>query len=143
MTAAAPLPSLALPPCDAETVRAYLLASGDDNPLHHDAERARAAGFAAPPVPGMLIMGQMARAMADWPGGASLLGLTLHFLDPVLPDTALTLDGRRLRVQAPGVPGATVLRLQIRAGARLVAMGEAVIAAPPPDPQAAPEPHSP
>jgi acyl dehydratase len=68
-------------------------ASGDFNPLHHDEERARAAGF-----PGVFAMGQMqagmlSRLATDWLGLGTIRTYRVRFSAKVWPGDMLTLRG--------------------------------------------------
>jgi acyl dehydratase len=69
-------------------------ASGDFNPLHHDEERARAAGF-----PGVFAMGQMqagmlSRLATDWLGLRAIRTYRVRFSAKVWPGDVLRLRGR-------------------------------------------------
>ena len=80
-------------------------ASGDFNPLHHDEERARAAGF-----PGVFAMGQMqagmlSRLATDWLGLRAIRTYRVRFSAKVWPGDVLLLRGseeRRLREEETG-----------------------------------------
>ena len=87
-------------PIDAAWVRRYAVASGDDNPLHVDPAVARAAGFAGPIVPGMMLLGLCERAIRAWYPDAEILRLAGRFLQPVVTQAALTLTGRVALVNA-------------------------------------------
>jgi acyl dehydratase len=68
-------------------------ASGDFNPLHHDEERARAAGF-----PGVFAMGQMqagmlSRLATDWLGLRAIRTYRVRFSAKVWPGDVLLLRG--------------------------------------------------
>jgi acyl dehydratase len=68
-------------------------AGGDFNPLHHDPEFVKAAGF-----PGVITMGQMPAGMlagwvSDWFGVEHLLEYEVRFLSPVFLGDVLTLSG--------------------------------------------------
>ena len=69
-------------------------ASGDFNPLHHDEERARAAGF-----PGVFAMGQMqagmlSRLATDWLGLRAIRTYRVRVSAKVWPGDVLRLRGR-------------------------------------------------
>ena len=69
-------------------------ASGDFNPLHHDEERARAAGF-----PGVFAMGQMqagmlSRLATHWLGLRAIRTYRVRFSAKVWPGDVLRLRGR-------------------------------------------------
>lgn len=118
------LPGVDLPLADHAAIAAYLTASGDDNPLHHDPDLARAAGYADILVPGMLVMGQMAEVLAAWPGCAAIDWILCRFVDPVVVGTPLRCEGR---VVAADPSGGVVVRLTAGVGRRYSVVGEALI----------------
>ncbi|HEU0198862.1 MAG TPA: MaoC family dehydratase [Burkholderiaceae bacterium] len=75
------LPSLELRcgPISAVDLALYAAASGDHNPLHLDADVARAAGFERPVVHGMLTMACVGRLFTSHFGPLSLLSLQTRF----------------------------------------------------------------
>lgn len=68
-------------------------ASGDFNPLHHDPERARAAGFAAPIAMGQMTAGLLAGWLTDWCGVERLRHLEVRFTAPMLLGDTVVLSG--------------------------------------------------
>ena len=71
-------------------------AGGDFNPLHHDEEYARAAGF-----PGVFAMGQMhagmlSRLATDWLGLGNVRTYKARFKAKVWPGDVLLLRGREV-----------------------------------------------
>lgn len=120
------LSGCALPLADMPAIRAYLAASGDDNPLHHDPEVARRAGFAQVLVPGMMIAGQVATLLAKILAGRRIEGLETRFVVPVVAGSALHLEGRVVAVRADG---AAILRLTVRLDGQVAVLGEAVVRA--------------
>ncbi len=91
------MPARTLGPFDAAAVAAYAAASGDDNPLHVDAALARAAGFSAPPVHGMLIMAAIEPALAQWRPDLRLKRLSGTFAEPLLVGEDARLVARVVR----------------------------------------------
>jgi acyl dehydratase len=71
----------------------YQGASGDFNPLHHDAAVAREAGFPAPVVVGMYVAGLMATWAGDWLGPRQVRRLGTRFQQPVLIGDTLEILG--------------------------------------------------
>jgi acyl dehydratase len=72
--------------------------SGDDNPLHIDADFARRAGFDRPILHGLCTFGFATRAViAHACGGdpARLRRIAMRFAAPVFPGETLTVSGRR------------------------------------------------
>jgi len=96
-------------PVDAGWVRRYAAASGDDNPLHTDPAIARAAGFAGPIVPGMMLLGLCERAIRAWYPNATIQRLAGRFLQPVVTPAALTFTARVALVNA--ATGTFILRI--------------------------------
>jgi acyl dehydratase len=84
-------------PVSAVDLALYAAASGDHNPLHLDAEVARAAGFERPIVHGMLTMAYVARLFTRSFGAGSLRAIETRFTGVAsLGDTVCieaTLDG--------------------------------------------------
>lgn len=110
-----------------DTISAYLRAAGDDNPLHSDSATARRAGFADVIVPGMLIMGQIASAVAAWSGPRVLCDLTARFVEPVVFGATVTVAGRVVALRADG---AAIMRITAGPPRRPHVLAEAVIAPP-------------
>lgn len=84
---------LASAPIAALDLALYAAASGDHNPLHLDAEVARAAGFDRPVVQGMLSMAYAARLFTNTFGLAGLMRLETRFV-------GVALRGQRLVFEA-------------------------------------------
>lgn len=68
----------------------YAGASHDFNPLHHDEERARAAGQRGVFAHGMLAAGLLAGALTDLVGVGNLRGYRVRFTNQAWPDDVLT-----------------------------------------------------
>ena len=125
------LPDLDMPCPDHAAIGAYLRASGDTNPLHHDARTARQAGFADVLVPGMMIQGQMAEILARWAQGGRIVSFGARFVLPVPVGSTLRFEGRVATLRADG---AVILRLKVMLGAQVAVLGEAVVHDIPTDP---------
>lgn len=69
-------------------------AGGDFNPLHHDYDRARAAGFDAPIAMGQMTAGILAAWLTDWCGVENLRSYEVRFLAPVHIGDAIDLSGQ-------------------------------------------------
>ncbi len=70
----------------ADLVR-YAEASGDHNPIHQDEEVARSVGLPGVIAHGMYTLALVARAVAEWTGGAEVVELGGKFTQPVVvPD---------------------------------------------------------
>jgi acyl dehydratase len=88
----------------------YAAASGDFNPVHVDAEVARAAGLPGPILQGMCTLAWLAEACTGFAGDpAALARLATRFSRPVAIGDTLTFEGR-----CAGVEGG-VARLEIAA----------------------------
>lgn len=72
----------------------YQGASGDMNPIHHDDEFARAAGFPTVLSVGMLSAGIAASRLADWLGPGSIRRFRVRFREQAWPGDILTYTGR-------------------------------------------------
>ena len=68
-------------------------AGGDFNPLHHDPERAAAAGFAAPIAMGQMTAGILAGWLTDWCGVENLRAYEVRFVAPVRLGDTIELSG--------------------------------------------------
>jgi|RhiMethySRZTD1v2_1073278.scaffolds.fasta_scaffold08219_6 acyl dehydratase len=68
----------------------YQGASGDMNPIHHDDEFARAAGFSAPVTVGMFQAGVMHAWLAAWLGPENVRRASMRWKEPVFPGDRLT-----------------------------------------------------
>jgi acyl dehydratase len=78
-----------------EQISAYAEASGDHNPIHVDADFARAVGLPGTIAHGLLTMGILAEAVSNWAGGTDrLASLNVRFSKPLLPGDTLTCTGR-------------------------------------------------
>ena len=118
-------------PIDLAWVRRYAAASGDDNPIHVDADAARAIGLAGPIVQGMLLMGLTDTALAGWLPGAQCDKLSTRFALPVAVGETLSIAARVARADtAEGRPRLT-LRIFLRDGGdKVVALAEAIVSDP-------------
>jgi acyl dehydratase len=110
-------------------------AGGDFNPLHHDPDFARAAGFERPIAMGQLQAGLLAAWVTDTFGVEHLRELTVRFTAPVPLGSVLVLAGTVAGVddvdEVGGVDGATgsVARLDLvaRVGDVDVIRGAAIV----------------
>jgi acyl dehydratase len=122
----APFPEtleLTLEPIGAVDLALYAAASGDLNPLHLDAEVARAAGFARPIAHGMRSMACAARLFTQHFGATSLRALKTRFVSSAQLGDTLVLratlteledDGARYALTVQTVAGAPVVSGQAR-----------------------------
>ncbi|PSP55840.1 acyl dehydratase [Halobacteriales archaeon QS_1_67_19] len=90
-----------------ETIDAYADLTGDENPIHTDADYAAETMFGGRVAHGMLTAGVVSAALADLPGDIVYLSQELDFENPVGPGQTVTatatvveeLGDDRLRVQ--------------------------------------------
>lgn len=110
-------------PFAAEDLRAYAEASGDDNPLHLDAEVAAQVGLKAPPVHGVKILAAFEPLLAAWRPELALVELFGQFLTPALQGETIMLSARVAKLDGDG---AIILRLSAQtAGGAPALIGEA------------------
>lgn len=83
------LPSLSLPPLTKATLALYAEVSGDPNPIHVDAEFARAAGMPDVLAHGMLLMAWLGRLLTQWAPQRDLREFGVRF-------SAITFVGERI-----------------------------------------------
>jgi|HigsolmetaAR201D_1030396.scaffolds.fasta_scaffold22324_3 acyl dehydratase len=93
---APPAPWVVGPVTRTDFVR-YQGASGDMNPIHHDEEFARAAGFPTPFSVGMWQAGLLGTYATDWLGAENVRNFRVRFLEQVWPGDTLTCHGEVLR----------------------------------------------
>ncbi|MFT3792316.1 MAG: MaoC/PaaZ C-terminal domain-containing protein [Rudaea sp.] len=115
-------------PIGAVDLALFAAASGDHNPLHLDADVARAAGFDKPLIHGMLSMACAGRLFTSHFGPAAVKSLDTRF-------TGVAKLGERLRfvarlVQHNGATATYQVQGQTHAGGEVVT-GSAAIALPP------------
>jgi acyl dehydratase len=72
----------------------YQGASGDMNPIHHDEEFAKGAGFPTVFSVGMLQAGILASYATDWLGAENVRHFDVQFREQVWPDDVLTCSAK-------------------------------------------------
>lgn len=87
-------------PVNAVDLALFAAASGDHNPLHLDAEVARAMGFDSPVVHGMLTMAHAGRLFTQHFGPGSVLRLQTRFTGSAFKGDTLQLRASLLEVCA-------------------------------------------
>lgn len=85
----------------------YAGASGDFNPLHHDEEAARKAGFPGVFSIGMYQASLLGTFAAEWLGPANIRRFTTRFKEQVWPGDVLVCSGEVVAVH-PQSDGTTV-----------------------------------
>jgi acyl dehydratase len=88
------LPRLVKGPIQQIQLTRYAGASGDFNPIHQDDEFARAAGMGGVFAHGMLSMGFVAQAVADWAGAGQVRKIGVRFAALVRLKDTVTCRGR-------------------------------------------------
>jgi acyl dehydratase len=101
-------------PIDAAQIQAYAEAALDDNPLHRDADAARAAGLKGPVVHGMLLMGQFEGALLAWRPELRVTRAYASFLHPLPVGGRFVVGGRIARSMPRGEGEALIVRLLAR-----------------------------
>ncbi|MGV0871324.1 MaoC/PaaZ C-terminal domain-containing protein [Mycolicibacterium sp. XJ879] len=72
----------------------YQGASGDMNPIHHDTEFAKRAGYPGPFAVGMRQAGVLAAWVTDWFGARNVRRFGVRFREQAWPGDILTYTGR-------------------------------------------------
>jgi acyl dehydratase len=101
----------------------YQGASGDMNPIHHDEDFARAAGFPTVFSVGMLQAGLLATFATDWLGAENVRRFATRFREQVWPGDVLVCTGVVESV-APGADGE--LLAEVRLDCRREGGGQAI-----------------
>ncbi|TMB91581.1 MAG: acyl dehydratase [Chloroflexi bacterium] len=109
-------------------IDAYAEASGDHNPIHVDADFARAVGLPGTIAHGLLELGILAEAISRWAGGSARLGsLECRFSKPLQAGDTITCNGKVIAVDT----GAGVATLEVEAqsdrGERVLTNGRASV----------------
>lgn len=109
---------------------AYAAASGDQNPIHQDADVARSVGLPGVIAHGMYTMALAARAVEGWFPGAEVVSLGCKFTQPVVvPEgdgVVLDVAGAVSKVE----DGLTTVALTVTCGgAKVLGMPRAVVRA--------------
>jgi acyl dehydratase len=90
------LPALVKGPIQQIQLTRYAGASGDFNPIHQDAEFAKAAGMGGVFAHGMLSMGFVAQCVTDWAGAGTVRKVGVRFQGLVRLQDTVTCRGRVL-----------------------------------------------
>lgn len=114
-------------PFGREALALYAAASGDDNPLHLDPNAARAAGFASPPVHGMLMFSCFEPFIKSWRPDVFVARLSGKFLRPVLAGESLSISGRVVQRRDSPRPELTLRLLGRAPNGDLAILSEAAV----------------
>lgn len=112
---------------DLDALRRYAAASGDDNPIHIDADLARRVGLEAPPVHGMLLMGALEPAISAWRPDLRLQKLAAKFLRPLLAGESVEMSGRVVEIGAGEKPHVLLRLLAHNERREIVVIAEATL----------------
>lgn len=114
----------------AEDVRVFADVTGDDNPLHVDAEYASATQFGRPIVHGVFLLGLVSKLLGrDFPGhGSVAVSLSAKFLRPVPVGEEVTIEVK----VAEKIESRKHIRMRTKGtvGGKLAFSGEAVLIPP-------------
>jgi acyl dehydratase len=117
-------PELTVGPITRTDIVRFAGAGGDFNPLHHDEEYARAAGFPTVFAMGQMQAGMLSRLATDWLGLDAIESYKVRFSAKVWPGDVLTLrvaeqerDGDRVEavLEAVRQDGEVAVRAWVRA----------------------------
>jgi 3-hydroxybutyryl-CoA dehydratase len=101
-------------------------AGGDFNPLHHDADAVRAAGFPEIVSMGQLQAGMLAGWLSDWVGIEHVREFEVRFLAPVFVGDILTFGGTVTSIRQQGVVRLARLELVVTRNGGAVVTGIAI-----------------
>lgn len=126
-----PRPRVIGPITQTDIVR-FAGAGGDFNPLHHDPEHARAAGFDAPIAMGQLTAGLLVAWLTDWCGVEHLRDYQVRFTAPLAIGDTIKLGGHITAVE-PGraCPGVARVELAATREGQTIVSGSATVAVTP------------
>jgi acyl dehydratase len=103
-------------------------AGGDFNPLHHDPDAARAAGFDRPIAMGQLTAALLAAWLTDWCGVEHLRAYSVRFTAPLRLGDTVVLGGEVVEVQpVEDDLGLAVLELQATGEGTTLLTGRATV----------------
>jgi acyl dehydratase len=109
------LPPRSFGPITRTNIVRYQGASGDFNPIHHDEEYAKSAGFPTVFSVGMLQAGYLATYVTDLFGPSQLRGFGVRFAEQVWPGDVLTCAGTVTEISTDEASGEKRVRLDITA----------------------------
>ncbi|MFN3596129.1 MAG: MaoC family dehydratase [Rubricoccaceae bacterium] len=115
----------------AEHVRAFADVTGDDNPIHLDADFAATSKFGQPVVHGVLLLGLASKVLGrDFPGDGSIaVSLSSRFIRPVPVGSEVTIEVKV--AEKLERHGHVRVKLYGYAGGKMCIGGEAVVIPPP------------
>jgi acyl dehydratase len=108
------LPQRTFGPITRTDIVRYQGASGDFNPIHHDEEFAKSAGFPTVFSVGMLQAGYLASYVTDLLGPANVRNFRVRFSEQVWPGDVLTCDGTVSDITTDSASGEQRATLELR-----------------------------
>ncbi|MCU1480632.1 MAG: MaoC domain protein dehydratase [Subtercola sp.] len=121
-----PPPSRRVGPVTRTDIVRFAGAGGDFNPLHHDPEAARRAGFDDVIAMGQFQAGVLAGFLTDWVGVENLRSLEVRFVAPVRLGDTIEVSAKVGSAES----GVTQISLTASAGPTIVVTAEASVADP-------------
>jgi acyl dehydratase len=108
------LPRRSFGPITRTDIVRYQGASGDFNPIHHDEEFAKSAGFPTVFSVGMLQAGYLATYVTDLFGPLNVRAFRVRFSEQVWPGDILTCDGTVTDIATDETSGEKRVSLELR-----------------------------
>lgn len=110
-----------------DSIDAYAMVSGDHNPLHTDPEFAATTPYGRTIAHGLLTLGILAEALADWqgPGWSDDAELDVTFVAPVFSGDEVVITGRPEDAGSAPRGEGFAYRLACESGERTVLVGTA------------------
>jgi acyl dehydratase len=88
------LPPLTKAPITTRQLVQYAGASGDFNPIHYDADFARAGGYPSVIAHGMLSMAFLGQLVSRWAGPAAICRISTRFKAVTFPGDVISVSGQ-------------------------------------------------
>ena len=108
-------PELRVDPITRTDIVRFAGAGGDFNPLHHDEEYARAAGYDTVFAMGQMQAGMLSRLATDWLGLANIRSYRVRFSAMVRPGDELTLRGAEVGRRVEEATGRELVDCELEA----------------------------
>lgn len=117
----------------AEDVQSFADVTGDDNPIHIDAEYASKTRFGQPVVHGVLLLGIISKVLGrDFPGPGSIaVSISSRFLRPIPVGSEITVEVRV--AEKIEKHGHVRMRVYVYLNNKMAVGGEAVLIPPSPE----------
>ena len=114
---------------DQATIDAYARASGDFNPIHIDPEFARTGPFGRTIAHGLMTLAYVAELLTDWSDGAfdGTGEIDVTFISPIYAGDQVCVTGEIVELIASGAQDDVRIRIDVRAGDRVILAGHAYL----------------